>query len=341
MKEQHLESWDLSDVYAKMRVSTCNVTGWWDRLVGTADHYVGMVENGPQALREQHRLIIGPWGHGPGRRVQGPLDFGPDAESTYDEALARWYDHVLKSTDNGLADESPVKLFVVGEKTWRYEHEWPLARTRYTAFYLGSGGSANTPGGDGTLSRDRAGSGPPDEYDYDPRDPVMSLMDRDAQAGARDQGPLSRRRDILVYQTPSLDDEMEVTGPVELKLWASSSAPDTDFTAKLTDVHPDGLAVNLTYGILRASYRNGVDKPSHIEPGRAYEFTVKLNPTGVLFGRGHRIRLDVSSSDFPNFDRNHNTGADWWSDAELRTAHQTVFHDIQRPSRLVLPVIRR
>ena len=134
---------------------------------------------------------------------------------------------------------------------------------------------------------------------------------------------------------------MEVTGPVELKLWASSSAPDTDFTAKLTDVHPDGLAVNLTYGILRASYRNGVDKPSHIEPGRPYEFTVKLNPTGVLFGRGHRIRLDVSSSDFPNFDRNHNTGADWWSDAELRTAHQTVFHDIQRPSRLVLPVIRR
>ena len=126
-----------------------------------------------------------------------------------------------------------------------------------------------------------------------------------------------------------------------LKLWAASDAPDTDFSVKLIDTHPDGLAVNLCYGILRASYRDGYDSPSLIEPGTPYEYTIRLNPTGVLFRRGHRIRLDVASSDFPNFDRNHNTGADFWSDAELRVAHQTVFHDSERPSRLILPVIPR
>lgn len=217
----------------------------------------------------------------------------------------------------------------------------PLARTRYSEFFLHSDGSANTVDGDGVLSVSEPAEEPPDRYDYDPRDPVMSLMGIDAQAAPRDQFPLDGRRDILVYQTLPLEADIEVTGPVVLKLWAASSALDTDFTAKLIDVHPNGLAVNLTYGIMRARYRNGYDDPSLIEPGRPYEYTIRLNPTGILLRRGHRIRLDVSSSDFPNFDRNHNTGSDFWSDTELRVAHQTVFHNSEYPSRLILPIIPR
>ena len=167
----------------------------------------------------------------------------------------------------------------------------------------------------------------------------MSLMGLNSQAAPRNQSPLDGRSDVLVYATPPLSSPVDVIGPVELKLWVASTAPDTDFTAKLVDVHPDGLAVNLSYGITRASYRDGYEDPKLMDPGTLYELTVKLHPTGVRFGEGHRIRLDVSSSDFPNFDRHHNTAADFWSDDELRVARQTVFHDRERPSRLILPVV--
>ena len=288
-------------------------------------------------------MIVGPWGHNSNNltRTQGPLDFGTDADTTYPEEVARWYDYQFRGINSGIESEPPVKLFIMGENRWRFEHDWPLARTQYTEFFLHSNGSANTVRGDGVLSVSEPADGPPDRFDYDPRDPVMSLMGIDAQAAPRDQSPLNGRQDILVYQTAPLQEDIEVTGPVVLKLWAASSAPDTDFTAKLIDVHPNGLAVNLTYGILRARYRDGYEVPNLIEPGRPYEYTIRLNPTGILFRRGHRIRLDVSSSDFPNFDRNHNTGADFWSDTELRIAHQTVFHSAEYPSRLILPVIPR
>ncbi len=342
LREINVDHWRFADVHSKVNVPTHTMTGWYDRLIGTINNYAGMVANGPEELRDRHRIVVGPWGHSSdGERRLGPLDFGAEAETTYADELSRWYDHQLKGVDNGLGGEPPVKLFIMGENRWRYESEWPLARTRYTDFHLHSGGSANTARGDGSLSMSAASTERPDEYDYDPRDPVMSLMELNSQNGARDQAPLAHRRDILVYQTARLEKEIEVTGPVMLKLWAASSAPDTDFTAKLVDVHPDGMAVNLTYGILRASHRNGMANPSLIELGRPYEYTVRLNPTGILFEKGHRIRLDVSSSDFPNFDRNHNTGADFWSDAELRVAHQTVYHDSEHPSRLILPLIPR
>ena len=214
--------------------------------------------------------------------------------------MARWYDYRFKGIDNGVESEPPVKLFIMGENRWRFEHEWPLARTQYTEFFLHSDGSANTVRGDGMLSVSEPGDEPPDVYDYDPKDPVMSLMGIDAQAAPRDQSPLNGREDILVYQTPPLQEDIEVTGPVTLKLWGASSAPDTDFTAKLIDVHPNGLAVNLTYGIMRARYRNGYENPSLIEPGQPYEYHHPTsNPTGILFRRGHRIRLDVVKLRFP------------------------------------------
>ena len=202
-------------------------------------------------------------------------------------------------------------------------NEWPLSRARATPFHLHSNGKANTIHGDGVLSLEPPPEDSPvDHYVYDPRDPVMSLMREDAQAAPVNQAPHDHRRDILVYQTPRLERDIEIIGPVTLKLWAATDGPDTDWTAKLAVVKKSGLCINLTYGILRASNRNGYAHPAPVEPERPYEFTVPLNPIAVLFRKGERIRLYVSSSDFPNFDRNHNTGRDYWSDPELRTARQ-------------------
>ncbi len=341
LREQDKEFWAFREIHNQVNSPTYVLTGWWDRLVDTISNFEGMVKSGPEKFRKDHRIIIGPWGHNAQNltRNQGPLDFGPSADTTYPDEITRWYDYHYKGIDTGIASQPPVKLFVMGENRWRFEHEWPLARTLYTDFFLHSDGSANTVLGDGSLSTTEPKGERPDEYNYDPRDPVMSMMDITSQAAPRDQAPLNGRQDILVYQTPPLEEEIEVIGPVTLKLWAASSAPDTDFTAKLIDVHPDGLAVNLCYGIIRARYRNGYDTPTLIEPGRPYEYIINMMPTGICFGVGHRIRLDVASSDFPNFDRNHNTGKDFWSDSELRVARQTVYHDQGYSSRLTLPII--
>ena len=338
MREQNRELWAFDRIHSRVAVPTCQVTGWYDRLIGTIDNFTGMVEKGPAALRSEHRITIGPWGHDSGAfvRHQGPLDFGPEADTTYAGEVARWYDYRFKGVDTGVGSEPPVKLFVMNENRWRYEEQWPPAGARRIELFLHSEGNANSVGGDGVLSAAEPSEERPDRYDYDPSDPVMSLMDLSAQAAVRDQSPLDAREDILVYATPPLERPLTVIGPVTLKLWVASSAPETDFTAKLIDVHPDGLAVNLSYGIMRTSYREGYDEPKPMEPGTPYELTIRLGPTGIRFGEGHRIRLDVASSDFPNFDRNHNTGADFWSDSELRVARQTVFHDRERPSRLLL-----
>ena len=340
MREQNKEFWAFPEIHNQVAVPTCQLTGWYDRLIGTVDNFAGMAENGLEALKDQHRIVIGPWGHSNVELVgrQGPLDFGPQANTTYVAQVARWYDYRFKGVDTGIGSEPPVKLFVMGENRWRFEEQWPPPGTRYVEFFLHSKGAANTVRGDGVLSTTEPQDERPDEYDYDPRDPVMSLMGLDAQAAPRDQAPLDDREDILVFATPPLASPVEMIGPVVLKLWASSTAVETDFTAKLIDVHPNGLAVNLSYGIMRTSYRDGYENPAPMQPGEPYEFTIKLGPTGIRFGEGHRIRLDISSSDFPNFDRNHNTGADFWSDAELRTAHQKVYHDREHPSRLVLPL---
>ncbi len=342
-REQHRELSDFGAFHTRVTAPIMQITGWWDRLIGTVDNFSGISKSGPEHLRDQHRLIVGPWGHDSTQfsRKIGPVDYGPDADRTYVDMIARWYDFQFKGIDNGIAEEDPVQIYVLGENRWRGEKEWPLARTEYTEFYLHSGGAANTVGGDGVLSSEPPGGETPDQYDYDPRDPVMSLMREDAQAAPVDQAPHDYRQDILVYQTAPLEGEIEVTGPVVLTLWAQTDTPDTDWTAKLAVVLEDGMAMNLTYGIMRAQYREGFEDPRLIEPNVPLEYSIRLNPTGILFKPGQRIRLYVSSSDFPNFDRNHNTGKPYWSDTELRVAHQTVFHDATRPSRLTLPVIPR
>ena len=227
----------------------------------------------------------------------------------------------------------------MGANSWRGESEWPLARTRFTEFYLHSGGKANTAGGDGTLSQVSPAQETVDAYIYDPRDPVMTLYTPDGQQEPLDQRCLDGRRDVLCYSTPPLEEPLEVTGPITAKLWVASSATDTDFVAKLQDVREDGFTQELCHGIVRARYRDSYDHPSLLTPGQVYELTIAMNPTSNLFRRGHRIRLDITSSDFPNFDRNHNTGGNDYAESTLVTAQQTLFHDAERPSHVVLPVI--
>ena len=344
-REQNGEFQHFGDIHPKVQTPIYQITGWWDRLIGTIDNFEGLTTNGPEELRDKHRLIIGPWGHDATQYTGeiGPIDYGPDAATTYADLIARWYDFDLKGADNGLADEAPVQMWVLGEDKWRGENEWPLARTEYTNFYLHSQGSANTVGGNGSLSvkAPAANEVGQDEYKYDPRDPVMSLMRADSQAAPVDQSPHDHRKDILVYDFPVFDSELEITGPISLKLWAKTDGPDTDWTAKLAVVYEDGLSVNLTYGIMRSQYRYGYENPTLLDPDEVPEYSIKLNPIGCMFKPGQKLRLYVSSSDFPNFDRNHNTGKDYWSDAELRVAQQTIFHSADRPSHLILPVIPR
>jgi uncharacterized protein len=339
-REVQDDYWAFDKVHPRVQVPVSCTTGWWDRLGGTTSNYAGIEKNGPASLRGRHRLVVGPWGHSTEKwtGTLGPRDHGPRANASYPAELVRYFDRELKEMDNGLDREGPVKLFVLNDNAWRHEAEWPLARTRFTDFFLGSGGKANTPAGDGTLALDCKPS-EPDRYDYDPADPVMSLMGLDAQAAPCDQAILGRRRDILVYQTAPLERDILVIGPVVCHLWAASDAPDTDFAAKLIEVGADGLAQNLCYGIMRARFRRGFDKPAMLEAGVPQEYVIPMMQVGIRFKRGSRIRLDIASSDFPNFDRNHNTGRDYWSDPELKVARQTVFHDPRHPSRIVLPVI--
>jgi uncharacterized protein len=252
----------------------------------------------------------------------------------FGELQYRWFDHWLKDTDNGVERERAVRIFVMN-RGWRLEDEWPLARTRYTKFFLHSGGRANTLNGDGVLSIDPPSAEPPDRFTYDPMDPVPTV----GAQGIHDRRRAESRSDVLVYSTPPLEEDIEVTGRVELILFAASSAPDTDFTAKLIDVAPNGYAANLCDGIVRARYRDAPSGGMRLEPDRPYRFTIDLIATSNLFQRGHRIRLEVSSSDFPRFDRNLNSGEPVAESSEPRVARQSVFHDGELSSYLLLPIV--
>ncbi len=229
----------------------------------------------------------------------------------------------------------------MGENKWRDEQEWPLSRAKPTSFYLRSGGRANGLGGDGTLSSEPPAGEPPDRFTYDPWSPVPTGAIGGYSRIPSDQRDIEKRQDVLVYTSAPLERDLEVTGPLSATLWIASSARDTDFTAKLVEVHPDGTARAINDGILRARYRSSRSKPELLSPGVPTEITIDVGASSNLFRAGHRIRLDISSSNFPRFDRNPNTGGTFGEDAELLRANQTVFHDAKHPSRLVLPVVPR
>jgi putative CocE/NonD family hydrolase len=344
------------EAYERITAPALNIGGWYDLFVGgTLENYRGMRERGGSPAARRPGLIVGPWAHGnlsgffPERSygIRAGID-GFDLTG----AQLRWFDYWLRDVDNGVASEPPVRLFVMGDDLWRTEPDWPLPDTAYTRYYLHSGGRANRRLGDGELStRPPESDQPEDVYLYDPRSPVPTVggatflpgLQVGANGGPRNQAEVELRTDVLCYTTPPLDQPLEVIGPVELVLFVSSSARDTDFTGKVVDVHPDGRAEILTDGILRARYRDSLTDPSLLESGQTYELLLDLWATANVFKPGHRIRLEVSSSNFPRFDRNTNSGGTIASDgpADLVQAVNRVFHDRSRASHLLLPVIER
>lgn len=336
----------MGDRYADVTVPVLNIGGWYDIFSKTTIELVDQVRatSKNRLARRNQFVVIGPWAHGVGGRKTGELDFGEVARFSVSEWQFKWFEYWLKGRETGVQDWPPYYFFVMGENRWRAENEWPLKRTRFTEYFLHSGGRANSAKGDGTLDTNAPAAEKPDEFSYDGDDPVPTVGGNNlvgANAGPYDQTKVEERADVLVYSTPPLAQDIEVTGPVKLILHAASSARDTDFTAKLVDVHPDGKSFNLCDGIIRARYRSGRGKGTLLEPGQPEEFEIDLWVTSNLFQRGHRIRVEISSSNFPRFDRNPNSGKPFGTDTELMTAKQTVFHDAQHASRLVLPVIPR
>jgi putative CocE/NonD family hydrolase len=347
-------------------VPVYHTTGWYDSWTASVANlnYVSL----RKAKKSLQRLIIGPWLHSAEfLNYAGEAQFTDDAGVDLPRMQLAWYNHWLKGVDNGVEREMPVRIYVMGggdaHKTkegrifvgghWRDEADWPLARAVSTPYYL----HAN-----GMLSADRA-SDPPRTYRFDPKSPVptiggnLSSQGNLAFVGAADQrcrpnfwqctdaSPFSSRPDVLAFQTPPLDADLEVTGRLIVNLWASTDGRDTDFTAKLIDVYPpnadfpEGVALNISDSIVRGRYRKGPGKAELLTPGRPYEFTIEMYPTSLLFKRGHRIRLDISSSNFPRFDVNPNTGEPLNNNTAWRVATNTIYVDEQHPSHITLPII--
>ena len=348
--DSYWKQWSIEEQYASIQVPALTVAAWYDIFQGgSLKNFLGLKEHaGNEEARKQQRLLVVIGGHAGGGRHIGSVDFGA-AAAEYEEntVVLEWYDYLLQGKQNEFATEKPVKIFVMGENNWRYEDKWPLERARETRYLLHSGGKANSSSGDGTLSTADAKGAAADTYVYDPLKPVPTVggplcCDGEHLApGPRDQREVEGRADVLVYSTPPLEQDLEVTGPVTLDLFAKSSAVDTDFTAKLVDVSPGGFAQNLTEGILRARYRESTTVPKPIVPGRTYEYKIDLWSTSNVFLKGHRIRLEVSSSNFPRFDRNLNTGKPAAASANSVRATITILHDSDHASALLLPVVPR
>ena len=340
LRKPHTDPWKLDEDVKNIRVPNLNLIGWYDHCNGNMllDRTI-MAEAATRQARNGSRTIVGPWAHSR-RRTYGKIDFGPKAELDAVGLQIRWFDYWLKDKQNGINQTSPWRIFVMGDNAWRDEKQWPLARARDRTFYIASEGGANTPAGDGTLVEDKPQAGGRDRYTYDPHDPAPSLHGPNLYVIPTDQRPLASRRDILVYQSETLTERLEVTGNPRVVLYAASSAADTDFFARLIDVAPDGTARDVSMGVVRARFRKGLDQPALIKPNEVVKYDIPMSPTSSAFLPGHRIRLDITSSDFPNYDRNHNTAADQNADAALQTARQTIHHGATRATHIVLPWIR-
>jgi len=345
--DDYWKRWSIEDRYADIGVPSLTVAAWYDIFLGgSLRNHVGLKLHGrDEATRRGQHLLVTIGGHaGSGRKV-GDIDFGPAAPFDEDETTLSWYDYLFKNVANDFSHSKPVKLFVMGTNQWREEEDWPLARARNTKYFLHSDGKANSATGDGALVAATPRLDKPDQYVYDPANPAPTVggpLCCDSQhlaPGPRDQRVTEERSDILVYSTPPLEQDLEVTGPVQLELFAKSSAVDTDFTAKLVDVAPDGFAQNLTEGIVRARYRNSQEKTELMNPGQICEFTVDLWATANVFRKGHRLRLEVSSSNFPRFDKNLNTGEHAAVGGKSTPATNTIYHDAEHPSALILPIV--
>jgi hypothetical protein len=347
--DDYWKQWSIEENFQNIRVPALIIAAWYDIFQGgSLRNYIGIRSHGgtPEA-REKTQLVVTIGGHAGWSRNIGQLDFGPEAPFDENVMILDWYDYLFKGKQNQFASGKPVKIFVMGENKWREEENWPLERAKETRYYLHSQGMANTAAGDGVLSTATAKQETPDSFVYDPADSVPTVGGplccdtAHEPAGPRKQNQIEARPDVLVYSTPPLAADSEVTGPIVLDLFAASSAVDTDFTAKLVDVAPDGSAYNLTEGIIRARYRESTGKAVPIEPGKVCEYKIDLWSTSNVFLKGHRIRLEVSSSNFPRFDRNLNTGKTAAESADFVKATNRILHDAEHPSAFILPVVPR
>ncbi len=326
--DDYWKRWSIEDHYADIQVPALTTAAWYDIFLGgSLRNYLGLKAHGRQ------HLIISVGGHSGDARKVGDVDFGPEAAFDEHATVLAWYEYLFQGAQNEFAGK-PVRIFVMGKNQWRDEDDWPLTRAQTTPYFLGHT----------TLSRQKADAAP-DQYTYDPAHPVPTVGgplccdSAHLAPGPKDQSEIEKRDDVLLYSTDPLDHDLEVTGPVKLVLYAKSSAPDTDFTAKLVDVSPSGFAQNIAEGIVRARYRNSQTHAEFMQPGEVYRFEIDLTATSNVFLQGHRIRLEVSSSNFPRFDRNLNTTGDPELDKDFQTATNTVLHDSAHPSALLLPIV--
>jgi len=334
--------------YEKVKVPIMHSCGWYDMSVGhTFLNFLKMREKGgSQIAREGQHVFMGPWVHGARlHNFIGALNFGVYASGAGSFATERhlqFFDKYLRGIDSPYL--VPIRYFVMGLNRWRSATTWPLPETQWQRFYLHSRGHANSASGDGLLSPEEPGAEPPDIYVYNPHDPVPTRggrlnPDLNQPAGPQDQSVIERRNDMLCYTTPELKEDIEITGPLKLHLFASTSARDTDFFVKLTDVYPSGMSINVAEGCIRARYRKSILRPELVTPGEINEYVIDLASTSNLFRKGHRIRIDITSSNFPRFERNMNTGNPAGEDARGIPAMQTIFHDSQYASYIDFPVM--
>ncbi len=346
--DDYWKRWAIEENYASIQVPVLTITAWYDIFQGgSLKNYQGLLSKaGNEAARKNQKLWVAIGGHaGEGRKI-GDLDFGPAAaEFDENQVVIEWYDYLFYHAQNRFAGDKPVRIFVMGANDWRDEDAWPLARAHATKYFLESQAQAAGPAAAGVLSTSMAAGSAPESYVYDPMNPAPTIGgplccdSKHLAAGPQDQRPVEARADVLSYATPALAQDTEVTGPVTLQLYASSSAVDTDFTAKLVDVWPNGYAQNLTEGILRGRYRDSQEKPTPMEPGKVYALQIDLWSTSNVFLKGHKIRVEISSSNFPRFDRNLNTGKTAATDQTSVKATNTIYHDAKHPSALLLPIV--
>jgi uncharacterized protein len=339
--------WDpliYQNKYDRVRTPIMHISGWYDdEQAGATMNYIGMTTKAAtEELRHNQKLLMGPWPHAVNSSTHmGDIEFGPSAVIDLNLYELRWFDYWLKGIDTGIMQEPPVRIFVMGENKWHDEKEWPIARTNYVDYYLHSKGHANSLYGDGTLSTVPVANDPPDHYTYDPATPVPFLMEPTyAQLGGPDDyRPVERRDDVLVFTSEPFKSETTICGPIRVKLSAASSATDTDFMGKLLDVWPQGFAQRLYDGMVRARYREGGDRASLINPGQIYTYDIDLWNTCQRLAKGHRIRVEITSSAFPKYDRNQNTGEALGKTANFKSAEQTIYHDARHPSLVSIPIV--
>ena len=344
----------FQDSLKNAKIPVFHQSGWFDGDgIGSKLNYAAMKSHG----HPNQKLILGPWGHQvEASRAQGEWDFGPQAAVDLPREYLRWFDHWLKGIDNGIAKQSLVKIFVMDSNIWLEGDTYPLPQTKFEKWYISGDGAANTSKGDGKLTREPPPTdGKPDTYVYNPNDPTPTPdyyeESEEEEKTVRSQGEkkkiakgfhkkvTSRRKDILVYTSEPFESDYTFAGPVSARLYAATTAKDTDWFMRLVEIAEGGDIKTLVEGRMRARYRNSIVRPALLEPGKTYDYTIDMWQTGITVKKGTRLRVEIASASFPFFSRNLNTGGHNEMEAKFVSATQTVYHDAASPTHVLLPMI--